>query len=345
MKKVCYILILIILFSSVHVSSRPSQELFLTYGIYYGQATDIKMRNRNWSQFDLMILHPGIPQTDYKNLDDPAFLIMMQTMRDAGVEIYLYQDIGCEKDSGGLYYSQTEREDWIKFKKREINLFMRYADGIFFDCIGPAYGGHTYSEQFGRDVQELVDHAHYSGGKVIVSNLWMLMDWVESGNLDLIPYEAEYVLLEGAWSMTPHQYSDDWDPLSAIFFARSNNLKILGLDFGEEEDRERFMYCYCASRVFGFSGFYYAEDLYEPVNELDVPFLGAPLGDYVPENGSYTREFRKGTVYVNFQAHKGWIEGEAAAEEASASAILVLAGILLGLYQVRKAEKATKDHT
>lgn len=329
-----FITVLIILMG-IQVHTVQCQEQFLRYGIYYGTAGDVKIHSSDWSQFDLMILNPGTPENEYKNLEDPAFLILIQTMKDHGVSVFLYQDIGCEMDAGGKYYSHTERESWIDFKKREINIFMRYADGILFECIGPAFGRHTYDEQFGRDVQELVDYVHYSGGYVIISSLWTLMEWVETGALGQIPYKADYVLFEGAWSVTPDQYSDDWNPLSALTFAKTNNFQVLGLDYGVTNDRDRLMYCFCASRVLGFSGFYYAENVYDRIEILDVPDLGLPLRDYTIEDGVYTREFQKGTVYVDFQTHRGWIEGEAG-EEADVSVLLVLAGIGLGYLRVRK---------
>lgn len=329
----------LIIFFGIQVCTILCQEQFLRYGIYYGTASDVNVRSTDWSQFDLMILNPGTPGNDYKNLEDPAFLILMQTMKDSGVRVLFYQDIGCEKDAGGKYYSQTDREDWIDFKKREINIFMRYADGILLDCIGPEFSGHTYDEQFGRDVQELVDYIHYSGGRVIISNLWTLMDWVETGDLEQIPYKTDYVLFEGAWSVTPNQYSDDWNPLNALTFAKTHDFEVLGLDYGVVKDRDRLMFCYCASRVFAFSGFYYAENFYDTVNILDIPDLGLPLREYTIENGVYTREFQKGTVYVDFQTHRGWIEGEAA-EEADISVLLVLAGIGLGYLRIRKKVKS-----
>lgn len=332
MKKMCSVIVLVLLFW-VPVNCLPAQERFLRYGIYYGTATSKGIRNVDWSQFDLMILYPGDPENDYKNLKDTAFLILIQTMRDNGVKIFLRQDIGCERDVGGMYYSRTERTTWLDFKKREINIFVRYADGIFFDCVGPQQGRRVYSPQFGEDVQELVDYAHYSRGEVIIGNLWALMDWVEAGELNAIPYKTDYVLFEGAWSVTSDQYSDDFDPLSALFFANSNNFEVLGLDFGREEDRDRLMYCYCASRVFGFSGFYYSWDnFYEGVSDLDLPELGLPLADYTIEGVLYTREFQRGKVYVDFQNHRGWIEGEAAEEEASTSIVFVVAGFLITLY-------------
>jgi len=333
MKKMCIILVILL---SSWVSCVPAQEEFLRYGIYYGTASEKGIRNVDWSHFDLMILNPGDPGNDYRNLKDPAFLILMQEMRNEGVQIFLRQDIGCENDLGGLYYSRTDRETWLQFKKREISIFMRYADGIYLDCIGPRQGGRVYSAQFLKDVQELVDHVHYSRGQVIIGNLWGLMDWVESGELDLIPYEADYVLFEGAWSMTVNQYSDDFDPLNALLFARSYHLEVLGLDYGRETDRDRLMYCYCASRIFGFSGFYYSSgNFYDGVVILDVPFdLGLPLGPYSTEGIWYTREFQRGKLYVDFQTHRGWIEGEA--EEAGNSVFLVIAGFFLAFYFRRK---------
>ena len=335
MRKMCSIALLVILFSSFHVYRLPCQEFYLRYGIYYGKA-DVKIHNTNWNEFDLMILYPGNPATEYKNLDDPSFLVLMQDMKNAGVQVFLYEDIGCERDAGGKYYSRTDRESWLRFKKREIETFMRYADGILFDCVGPEFGDHVYDDQFGKDVQELIDHVHYCGGDVIVSNLWTVMEWVGAGDLEQIPYKADYVLLEGAWSMTPDQYSDDWNPTNAITFAKTYNFKILGLDYGDMDNRGRIMYCFCASRVFGFSGFYYAEDLFEKVNVLEIPYLGAPLEDYTIEEGVYTREFRRGKVYVDLETHRGWIEGEAAEEEAGAGVFLVLIGVLLGCFWVKK---------
>ena len=307
------------------------------YGIYYGPAGK-ELQNVRWSLYDIMILHPGTPENEYRNLNDPVFLYLIQTMRDYGVQIFLYQDIGCERDPGGLHYSREKREPWLQFKKEEIDLFMRYADGIFFDCIGPNHKTHTYTPQFGEDVSELVDYVHYSQGEVIVSDLWMLMDWVEDSQYDAVPYEADYVLFEGAWSMTPDQYSDDWSPLTALSFAKSNDFNILGLDYGRENDEDRIMYCYCASRVFGFSGFYYTESVHT-FTILDIEYnLGLPMGNYTIKDGLYLREFQKGTVYVNFQAHKGWIEGESEEEEASISGVLVLLGFLVILYKRIKIE-------
>jgi hypothetical protein len=331
MKKLC--IILVILCTWFPVSCVPLQEKFLTYGIYYGNASDPDVRMMRWSQFDIMILYAGSAGNNYQNLEDPAFLIMMQSMKDAGVQVFLYTDIGCEKDYGGMYYSRTESSTWLAFKKREIDTFMRYADGVFFDCVRPAHGGRVYPAQFGRDVQELVDYVHYSQGEVIISDLWGIMRWVASNELDLIPYEADYFLIEGAWSLTSDQYADYWDTLNIINFAKSNNLKILGLDFGRETDRNRFLYCYCASRVFGFSGFYYAaeDDLYEKVNTLNIPYLGLPLNYYTIEEKAHTREFQKGKVFVILETHKGWIEGEAAPREAGVSVFLVLIGLFVGL--------------
>jgi hypothetical protein len=335
MKKLC-IMALVILSSSL-VLSVSAQEWFITYGIYYGKANDPDIKTVKWSEFDLMILHPGAPATDYENLRDPGFLMLIQSMHDYRVNVFLYLDVGCEEDYGGKYYSHTEKESWLRFKKKEIDTFMRFADGVFFDCIGPRHGRHVYNDQFGLDVQELVDYVHYSQGEVIIGNLWTMMEWVESGELDLVPYKADYVLIEGAWSMTPHQYSDDWNPLNALSFARSHDMKVLGLDFGDIHDEDRFMYCYCASRVFGFSGFYYASenDLYERINTYEVPDLGLPASPYTIEGRTYTRDFERGTVYVNLETHKGWITGEAAPEEAHTSVLLVVAGIVLSFF-VRK---------
>ncbi len=337
MKKV---LPLIILLMSAHCYGAPCQDHFLRYGIYYGDLSTIEVRAVDWSNFDLMILHPGTSYNDYKKLKDDAFLLMVQEMKNSGVSVFFYLDVGCEKDLGGKHYSETERGSWIDFKKREINLFMRYADGVFLDCVGPRYEGRVYTAQFGRDVQALVDHVHYDGGEVIVGDLWALMDWVDAGNLDVIPYEADYVLFKGAWSLTPDQYSDDWNPFRAISFARANNLKILGLDFGDENDETRLMFCYCASKVFGFYGFYYTEgNFYEGVNVLDVPDMGLPQGEYRGEEGGrYMREFKNGEVYVDFQTHRGWIEGEAA-EETDFGVLLVVVGVLLGLFVKKRKAK------
>lgn len=331
MKKMCSVIVLVILFW-FPVYSIPTQEQFLRYGIYYGTSDSKEIRNVDWSQYDLMILYPGDPHNEYKNLQDSAFLILIQTMRNDGVRVFLRQDIGCEKDVGGLYYSRTDRDTWLDFKKREINIFTRYADGIFLDCVGPKQGGRVYGPQFGRDIQELVDYVHYNRGEVIIGDLWALMDWVDAGELDVIPYKADYVLFEGAWSLTPDQYSDDFDPLSALFFAKSHNFEVLGLDYGREEDRDRLMYCYCASRVLGFSGFYYSWDnFYEGVSDLNVPDLGLPVDEYTLKGEIYTREFQRGKVYVDFRTHRGWIEGEAA-EEADVGGVLVVAGFLIMLY-------------
>ena len=331
MRKMCCVLALVILFS-MFLSSIPAQEQFLIYGIYYGTADNKELWNIQWSTFDIMILHPGTPENEYRNLNDSAFLMLIQTMRNAGVQVFLYLDVGCERDPGGMHYSRTERKTWINFKKEEIDLFIRYADGVFFDCVGPMHRRHVYDLQFGKDVCELVDYVHYSRREVIISDLFMLMEWIEENQPDAIPYEADYVLFEGAWSMTPDQYSDDWNPLTAITFARSNDFRILGMDYIRVNDEDRIMYCYCASRVMGFTGFYYAENFYD-IATLDVQYdLGLPFSNYTIEDGLYKREFQKGTVYVSFQAHKGWIEGEAAEEEAGVSVIMVLVGFVLALY-------------
>ncbi|MBU7018861.1 MAG: hypothetical protein HXS44_15230 [Theionarchaea archaeon] len=330
MKKMCCVLTLIILFC-MFLYSIPAQEQFLIYGIYYGTADNKELWNIRWSSFDIMILHPGTPENTYRNLNDSAFLMLMQTMRDAGVEVFLYLDIGCERDAGGMHYSKTDPRTWIAFKKDEIDLFVRYADGIFFDCVGPKHRRHEYGPQFGKDVQELVDYVHYSQREVIISDLFMLMEWIEENQPDAVPYEADYVLFEGAWSKTPDQYSDEWSPLAAVTFANSNDFKILGMDYGRVDDEDRIMYCYCASRVMGFTGFYYAENFYD-ITMLDEYDLGLPLSNYTIEDALHKREFQKGTVYVNFQAHKGWIEGEAVEEEAGISIILVVVGFVLTLY-------------
>lgn len=110
-------------------------------------------------------------------------------------------------------------------------------------------------------------------------------------------------------------------------------MKILGLDFGDENDGTWLIFCYCASKVFGF---YYTEgDFYGGVNVLDVPYMGLPQREYIGEKGGrYTREFKREEVYVDFQTHRGWIEGEVA-EETDFGVLLVVVGVLLGLY-IRK---------
>jgi hypothetical protein len=328
--KVWPLLLLCILTVAPFLNGVPSQFQFMQFGAYYGGA-DIEIRNTDWSAFDMIILHPGTPEDNYKNLEDSAFLIMIQTMKDRGVEIYFYMDIGCEKEPGGMYYSQSNRKEWLDFKKRQIRLFVRYADGIFFDCVGPRYSAQA---QFGKDVQELIDYVHYSGGTVIVSDLYDMMEWVKRGDGDLFPYEADYLLLNGAWSMTPDQYSDDWNPLEAISFAHTHGIPVLGLNYGLEEDENRIMFCYCASRVFGLEGFSYIwKDAYEGVCSVEVPYnLGAPLEKAIYENGRYFRNFERGTVFVNFSTHRGWVEGEAAPKKTGMSGVLVLLGGLLVLY-------------
>ncbi len=330
-----FILILTFIVSGAN-TSLSGQEQFLKYAIYYGNADSQEIQTMDWSPFDMIILYPGDPETNYKNLKDSQFLLMMQLIRNAGAKVFLYVDVGCEKDAGGEHYSETDRESWMRFKKKEIDILMRYADGILLDCIGPAHGNHTYGPQFGKDVQELVDYVHYSRGEVIISDLWTVMDWVGKGQIDLVPQEADYFLLEGAWSMTPDQYSDDWNPLDAVNFARMNNLKVLGLDFVREEDEERIMYCYCASRVFGFSGFCCTEDFYE-ITPPEVPELGAALGTSTVEDNIYTREFERGKVFVSFQTHRGWIEGEA--EEVGFSGGLVVLGFLVLWLKIKRENK------
>ena len=329
--KVWPLLLLGVLAFMPSLSSVPSQSQFIQFGTYYGDSDNREVRNTDWSRFDIMILHPGNPETNYKNLEDNAFLIMAQSMKDSGVELYFYLDIGCEKEPGGVYYSQSDRKEWLDFKKRQIKLFVRYADGIFFDCVGTRYNTHP---QFGKDVQELVDYVHYSGGTVIVSDLFEMMEWVKRGDGDLFPYEADYLLLKGAWSMTPDQYSDDFNPLEAISFAHTHGLKVLGLNYGAEDDEARIMFCYCASRIFGLEGFSYAwKDAYEGLCSVDIPLnLGAPMEKAIYENGRYSRDFERGSVFVDFSTHRGWIEGEAAPRKTGVSGILVVMGGLLLLY-------------
>jgi hypothetical protein len=331
MKRIGIITLLIVL-SSAFAACPPAQTEFLLFNIFYGDVGDLKVRTLDWTQFDMMILHPGTPQDEYKNLENDAFLLRIQEVREGGGSVFFYLSIGCEKDPE-YSYSQMDSQSWLKFKKREISLFMRYADGVYFDCVGPEYEGKVHGPQFAQDVKQLVDYVHYNGGEVIIGDLWMLMDWVETNQLDLIPYEADYVLMKGAWSMTPSQYSDDFGPLNAIAFAQNNGLKVLGLDFGQKNDKNRMMYCYCASRVFGLSGFCYTEgNFYEEINIMNVPELGLPRGRHTQKEGArYTREFERGTAYVDFQTHTGWVEGEAA-QGTGVSVILVVLGGLLGLY-------------
>jgi hypothetical protein len=338
--KVWPLLLLCILATAPFLNGVPSQFQFIRFGTYYGVA-DIEIRNTDWSAFDMMILNPGTPEDDYKNLEDSAFLIMIQAMKDRGVEVYFYMDIGCEKEPGGMYYSQSERKEWLDFKKRQIRLFVRYADGIFFDCVGPQYNAQA---QFGKDVQELIDYVHYSGGAVIVSDLYDMMEWVKQGDGDLFPYEADYLLLKGAWSMTPDQYSDDWNPLEAISFAHTHGVQVLGLNYGLEGDETRIMFCYCASRVFGLEGFSYIwKDAYEGVCSVEVPYnLGAPLEKALYENGRYSRNFERGTVFVDFSTHRGWVEGEAAPKKTGVSGVLVLLGGLLVVCLRRMSRDCTE---
>ncbi|MBU7013588.1 MAG: hypothetical protein HXS52_11415 [Theionarchaea archaeon] len=331
--KVLPLLLLGALICAPFLNGAPSQLRVIRFGTYYGGA-DMEIRNTDWSDFDIMILHPGTPENSYRNLEDTAFLIMAQSMKDRGVEIYFYLDIGCEKEPGGLYYSQSDRKEWLDFKKRQIRLFVRYAEGIFLDCVGPGY---NRQPQFAEDVQELIDYVHYSGGTVIVSDLFDMMNWVKQGERDLFPYEADYLLLKGAWSITPDQYSDDWNPLEAISFAHAQGREVLGLNYGTEGDEDRIMFCYCASRIFGLEGFSYAwKDAYEGVCSVDVPYdLGAPLEKFIYENGRYSRKFERGTVFVDFSTHKGWIEGEASVRKTGMSGVLVLLGGVFLLYLKR----------
>lgn len=334
MKRIGIIVFLLIL-SSTFIAYSPAQTEFLIFTIFYGDVGDMNVRTIDWTQFDMVILHPGNSQNEYKNLENDTFLLRIQEIREGGGSVFFYLSVGCEKDPK-TGYSQMDSQSWLKFKKREVSIFMRYADGIYFDCVGPEYEGHMHGPQFAQDVKELVDYVHYNGGEVIIGDLWMLMDWVKTNQLDLIPYEADYVLMKGAWSLTPSQFSDDFGPLNAISFAQNNEIKVLGLDFGYKNDKDRMMYCFCASRVFGLSGFCYTEgNFYQDINTMDVPELGLPLGRYTQKEGAqYAREFERGTAYVNFQTHTGWIEGEAA-QETGFSAILVILGGLI-IYLIKK---------
>ncbi|MGC1120302.1 MAG: hypothetical protein WBA22_04335, partial [Candidatus Methanofastidiosia archaeon] len=68
---------------------------------------------------------------------------------------------------------------------------------------------------------------------------------------------------------------------------------------------------------------------------------GVPLEKSRYENGKYFRKFGRGTVFVDFSTHRGWIEGEAAPKKTGMSGVLVLLGGLSLLYLKRTSTEDT----
>lgn len=297
--------------SSTHTDGPPFPPNNIFYTIYYGRLNELPTPKIDWSKYKLIIIK-SLKEEAYHNLANPKAYKVLQEIRGKGVEVFICFNIGrLEEDS---YLEAGDKEKWLTEAKKDISLYLLYADGIFLDKAGGVKSTSVVS-----GVKELTNFVHTQGGQIIISDLAdTFQAQIENPQLkQFLP--ADYYLLENCWTSytespqnPQYHYQNVAEQIRIIDYGKENGAKVLGLSWGNPDNTEKFKYVYLLSKAVGLSGLCYANPVGQHENEIYQPSLtyrlGKPLGACTTKKELYNRQYEGGTIYVDTDAHQGWIK-------------------------------------
>ncbi|MCK5074223.1 MAG: LamG domain-containing protein [Bacteriovoracaceae bacterium] len=182
-------------------------------------------------------------------------LTEIQNIRDAGVDVYIYYDLGTD------YFSAENKDTWQESMKAYIDNHS-YVDGFFWNKLEKGYLGAENIEDFNSRFAAINTYVHDKGQKVIVNGARY---YANNGGSD-------YYMWNNCLTRSSYTYLDFFDrtgmgddPTILINgikkweYLNTNDVlnKTLCLSYGNEIDDPKSIYSYIGSRVLDIQGFGY----------------------------------------------------------------------------------------
>ena len=201
----------------------PSNPFY--YVVYYGW---LNVTSVNWSTVELAII------ADKNNAS-------IQSVRNAGAETYMYIVYGSE-------YNNSDA--WENSKKAEIDEYLAYNDGVFFDECDTGYAGDATN--FGTRLASLVNYTQSQGGKAIVNG----NDEFAGIGEDYYMFESFLLTWTGTYNSPTYVYANEKDAAAKAQRLNEKGATVITLGYGAD-NTTTMEYGEDGAAKYGFSGYYY----------------------------------------------------------------------------------------